>query len=228
MNALLVCNDSANASSIGSWLRREELRERVCAPDAVDQALVSDQYSLIVVDFAGQNASHRVSLLQHIRDGRTDAPVMILDQSVDLETKILAFEAGADEYLSRPLEPREFGARVRAMLRRRRLQEQHTLRYQDLELDRLARRATHEGRSVELTKSEYIVLYLLMSRLGQVITRTEFLEQVWGLERAPQSNAIEVHICELRRSLRRIGASGFVQTVYRKGYRLGVPGVSDN
>ena len=163
---------------------------------------------------------------------RRDSPVPILmltarGQELD---RVMGLELGADDYIVKPFSFRELVARVRAVLRRRRL-DSHAARPPDdrravgrLTLDRLARQAWLNDRPVELTQREFDLLRVLVEHAGQALRRQELLDQVWGVEWVGDTRTLDVHIRWLREKLEDDPSHPhLIQTVRGYGYRLADP-----
>ena len=145
-------------------------------------------------------------------------PVVMLtarDEEVD---RVTGLELGADDYVTKPFSPRELAARVRAVLRRVEPEEtDDRLRAGDVELDRKARTATVAGAEVELTGREFDLLWHLAARPGVVVTRSQLLDRVWGIEFPGGTRTVDVHVGQLRRKL---GRPKLIRTVRGTGYKV--------
>jgi len=145
-------------------------------------------------------------------------PVVMLtarDEEVD---RVTGLELGADDYVTKPFSPRELTARVRAVLRRVEPDEtDDRLRAGDVELDRKARTATVAGAEVELTGREFDLLWHLAARPGIVVTRSQLLDRVWGIEFPGGTRTVDVHVGQLRRKL---GRPKLIRTVRGTGYKV--------
>ncbi|HWE64961.1 MAG TPA: response regulator transcription factor [Chloroflexota bacterium] len=133
------------------------------------------------------------------RDIRT--PILMLTARDSVADTVAGLNAGADDYLTKPFAFDEFIARVNALVRRRALDCIPTIRVADLELDPLRHEVRRAGRRIELTNKEYALLAFLLQRPGQVFTRTQIAEGVWGLHYDNESNVIEVYMRALRRKI---------------------------
>ncbi len=145
-------------------------------------------------------------------------PVVMLtarDEEVD---RVTGLELGADDYVTKPFSPRELTARVRAVLRRVEPDEtDDRLRAGDVELDRKARTATVAGAEVELTGREFDLIWHLAARPGIVVTRSQLLDRVWGIEFPGGTRTVDVHVGQLRRKL---GRPKLIRTVRGTGYKV--------
>lgn len=153
-----------------------------------------------------------------------DNPIAILmltarDEDVD---KILGLELGADDYLTKPFNPREMVARVKAILRRGERAAQPSgssqVHFGDLVIDPASREVTLQGKQVQLRAQEFDLLLTLAEHKGLVLTREQLLEKAWGYEYYGQSRTVDVHIGHLRRKL--AGSQVRIETVTGVGYKL--------
>jgi two-component system, OmpR family, alkaline phosphatase synthesis response regulator PhoP len=144
-------------------------------------------------------------------------PVLVLTARSTEMDKLLGFERGADDYLTKPFSPRELVARMKAVLRRtdgRRAEDVLTL--EDVVLDRNAREVSVEGRAVELTTKEFDLLAMLIENPGVVVSRDQLLDRVWGMTYPGGTRTVDVHVAQLRRKL---GKPELIRTVRGAGYK---------
>jgi DNA-binding response OmpR family regulator len=136
--------------------------------------------------------------------------------------KLLGFEHGADDYLTKPFSPRELVARLRALLRRSQpARSGGIVEVGDLRVDTLAREATWKGRTLTLTPREFELLAFMASRPGRVSTRDELLRKVWGYDYMGETRTVDVHIRRLRAKLG--PHNDLIETVTGAGYKLARP-----
>lgn len=159
----------------------------------------------------------------HPRIGST--PIIMLTARVEDNDKIVGLEIGADDYITKPFNPREVVARVRALLRRSQMQQDQSaavrLQVGDLILDTGRRELTRDGVLINLTPSEFEILRELMGNPGFVITRDELVEKALGYRASSAGRTLDSHIKNLRRKLdREDDDSSYIQTVHGIGYRL--------
>jgi two-component system response regulator MprA len=153
------------------------------------------------------------------RDGdRT--PVLMLTARDAVADRVDGLDAGADDYLVKPFALAELMARVRALLRRTEPSGPESLEFADLVLDTGLREARRSERPIELTKTEYDLLELLMRHPRQVLTRDQIFEAVWDFDFGPTSNTLEVYVGYLRRKTEAGGEPRLIHTVRGVGYAL--------
>jgi len=147
-------------------------------------------------------------------------PVIMLTARSEEVDRVVGFEIGADDYLTKPFSPRELVLRVKAVLRRSERDEAPTQRYEHgpLMLDADRHRCPVDGELVELTAKEFGLLSTLMSRPGRVLSRDQLLEEVWGSDIAVTSRTVDTHLKRLREKLGQAG--GLIHTVRGVGYRF--------
>lgn len=165
-------------------------------------------------------------VLKRIRASSPVSVLLLTARGEDVD-RIVGLEIGADDYLSKPFNPRELLARVRAILRRSSgaqiKQEQNLLRVDGLELNRAARSVTQNGHKVELTDVEFSLLEALMRSPGQVVSREDISENVLGRKFHPFDRSLDMHVSRLRRKLSEKDASeDQVKTIRGVGYQLAV------
>ena len=149
-------------------------------------------------------------------------PVLVLTARDEVGDRVAGLDAGADDYLVKPFALEELRARLRALLRRTRIEpnEEQLLQYADLALDLAAHEARRGDRRIELTRTEYALLELLLRNAGTVLSRDVIMDRVWGYELEPASNSLEVFIGYLRRKTEADGDRRLIHTVRGVGYVL--------
>jgi two-component system, OmpR family, response regulator MprA len=148
-------------------------------------------------------------------------PVLMLTARDAFSDRVAGLDAGADDYLVKPFALEELLARLRALLRRSvNGGEDGVLRFADVELDPGTRDVRRDGRAIELTRTEFLLLELFLLNPRQVLTRPLIYERVWGYDFGPTSNALDVYIGYLRRKLEADGEPRLIQTVRGVGYAL--------
>lgn len=194
------------------------------AHDGIDglHLAVEGTYDLVMLDvmLPGKDGFEVLSSLRRVR--RT--PVLMLTARDSVEDRVKGLVDGADDYLVKPFSFSELLARVQALLRRggseRDMQPLSSLRLADLELDMARRKATREGKKLDLTPKEFNLLVLFLQRRGQVLSRTVLAEQVWDINFDSDLNVVEVAIRRLRAKVDEPFAKRLIHTVRGMGYVL--------
>ncbi|MCK6413736.1 MAG: winged helix-turn-helix domain-containing protein [Azonexus sp.] len=181
-------------------------------------ALAVEDFACAVLDL-GLPACDGMQVLRATRAAGRDLPVLVLTARDALGDKIAGLDAGADDYLVKPIALDELAARLRALARRRLGRATPLLIHGALTLDPAARRVTQAGRAVELSGREFSLLQLLLESAGRVLPRSQLEQALYGWNDEPDSNALEVHIHHLRKKL----GSELIRTLRGVGYTIPRP-----
>jgi DNA-binding response OmpR family regulator len=219
-NVLVVEDEASIASFVSLYLKNAGYTVRTAATgsEALAQATAQEP-ALIVLDLMLPDIDG-IEVCRRIRKA-SDVPILMLtarDEDVD---KIIGLEVGADDYLTKPFNPRELVARVKSILRRaapaREERESAQLRHGDLVID-AGRREVHVGdEEIQLAPKEFDLLWELLDHRGLVLTRDQLLERVWGYTFAGDTRTVDVHVRQLRRKL---GDASPIVTVWGVGYKV--------
>ncbi len=217
---LVVEDEPSIASFVSLYLKNAgyQVRTAGSGAEAIGQ-LTGGETSLIILDLMLPDVDG-VELCRRIRQ-RSDVPILMLtarDEDVD---KIIGLEVGADDYMTKPFNPRELVARVKSILRRsapeRKQAESERIRHGDLVID-AGRREVRVGETeVQLAPKEFDLLWELLDHRGLVLTRDQLLERVWGYTFAGDTRTVDVHVRQLRRKL---GDASPIVTVWGVGYKV--------
>lgn len=188
--------------------------------EALDYAPAVD-YDLMILDIRlpGRDG---YAVCRELRTRGFKTPVLMLTARDTVQDRVMGLDAGADDYLVKPFAFQELLARLRALARRPAEWQTPTLKIADLTLDTRTHEVRRAGKRIDLSVREYRLLEFLMRHPGQVLTRTQIAEQVWGLDFDAQSNVVDVYIRYLRRKVDEGFTPQVIQTVRGVGYRLEV------
>ena len=217
MNRILIAEDEERLSSfLEKGLRANGFATSVVGDGPGAVALARDEdFDLLLLDL-GLPGLDGLDVLRTLRSQGRRLPVLVLSARDDVTDKVAGLELGADDYLTKPFRFEELLARVRVRLRDEGTQEQTVLRHGGLALDLRTRRATADGRTVELSAREFTMLEVFLRHPGQVLAREQLLSHVWGYQHDPGSNVVDVYVGYLRRKIGR----DRIATVRGMGYIL--------
>jgi DNA-binding response OmpR family regulator len=220
MRILLIEDEPKVSSFIGRGLSAE----RYAVDTAVDGLSGMElgqtyHYDLIILDLMLPKISG-AEVLRLIRRKNTTVPVLVLTARDGLQDKVGIFEAGADDYLTKPFAFAELLARVKALLRRGPVNRASSIHVDDLELDRLSQQVKRAGKRVELTSKEYALLEYLMSNAGRVLSRTMIIEHVWDQSFDGITNIVDVYVRHLRSKIDSPHNRKLIRTIRGVGYAI--------
>lgn len=176
-------------------------------------ALDTTRYALVILDLGLPRVSGR-QLLKNLREAGNHVPVLVLTAKNTVVDRVDGLEAGADDYLSKPFDLIELIARCRALLRRAQGRSVELIRYQALTVDPAAQTVELGATRVPLTSREWAILLQLLTHQGIPQSRAQLEESLYGWQEEIESNAIEVHVSNLRKKL----GAGLIKTVRNIGY----------
>jgi two-component system OmpR family response regulator len=179
-----------------------------------------NEYDAIVLDLNLPDGNG-VPLIQALRRDGKDTPVIVLTGTSDSSVTVRALDAGADDYLTKPINFAEFKARIRALVRRGGAQRTEQLTVGNVVLNRLSREALVGGTPVHLTPKELSLLEHLMMHPDEVVTRTDLLEKVWDMNFDPGSNVVDVGVARLRKKLEAAGGTAAITAKRGLGFVMG-------
>ncbi|MES2056428.1 MAG: response regulator transcription factor [Pseudomonadota bacterium] len=225
MRILLAEDDAETAAFIQRGLA--ELSHVVTRVDNGEDALhlgATETFDMIILDRMLPGIEG-LDILRRLRAATVRVPVMVLTAKGGIVDRVDGLNAGADDYLVKPFAMAELVARLNALMRRPPISDVVTrLEVGDIVLDILRREVTRGDHPVLLQPREFALLQFLMRNAGRIVTRTMFLEEVWGFHFDPQTNIVESHLSRMRSKLREGFADDPIETIRGAGYRMRVDG----
>jgi two-component system copper resistance phosphate regulon response regulator CusR len=220
MRCLIVEDETKVADFVARGLRAERFAVDVAydGESGWDMASVCD-YDLIILDLMLPKVSG-TEVLRRLRRNKKQSPVLILTARDATAEKVEHFEAGADDYLTKPFAFAELLVRVKALLRRSTTTRGNSLQIADLEVDRLTQQVRRGGRKIDLTSKEYALLEYLASNTGRVLSRTMIIEHVWDQSFEGLTNIVDVYVRHLRTKVDDEFPQKLIRTVRGVGYCL--------
>ena len=220
MRLLIVEDDKKIAGFIARGLRAEGFAVDIAGDGTVSWEMASSvDYDLIVLDLM-LPGMHGTELLRRLRRKGGNAPVLVVTARDSTDDKVENFEAGADDYLTKPFAFAELLVRVKSLLRRPPGTRNQVLRVADLEVDRLTRRVTRAGKRIELTSKEYALLEYLAAHRGRTVSRTMIVEHVWDESFEGLTNIVDVYVRHLRAKVDDPFSLKLIRTMRGVGYSL--------
>jgi two-component system OmpR family response regulator/two-component system response regulator QseB len=220
MRVLVVEDDEAIAAALQAHLQAQGWAvDCVNGVSAAWDALAMGRFGLMLLDL-GLTDGDGSQLLQRLRQTpqgglpEADTPVLIMTARDEVSSRIAGLDLGADDYVTKPFDPDELTARMRALQRRAAGRAQATLSYRGLVVNPAGRTVTLDGRLVETSAREFAVLLALLECRPRVLSRAQIEERLYSFEQVLESNAIEVHVHHLRRKL----GETLIRTVRGVGY----------
>lgn len=183
--------------------------------DAAERELCAQPYAAAVLDL-GLPRKDGLEVLAAVRQAGVTVPVLVLTARDAVRDRVRGLDVGADDYVVKPVDLHELGARLRALVRRSHGQPRETLTAPDVVLDPAARTVLRAGETVSLSAREFDLLHTLMLNAGRVLSREQIEQHLYSWGQEVESNAIEVHVHHLRRKL----GSDLIQTIRGVGYVL--------
>ncbi|HZZ18017.1 MAG TPA: response regulator transcription factor [Opitutaceae bacterium] len=218
---ILIVEDGRKLAEMASrGLRAEHYAVDVAVSGESGWALASvNDYDLIVLDL-GLPGISGTELLRRIRGRNAKVPILVLTARDATSSKVECFEAGADDYVTKPFAFAEFIVRVKALLRRGASDQSNVVRVGDLVLDRLEKQVSRGGKRIELTPKEYALLDYLAAHPGRALSRTMIVEHVWDQSFEGLTNIVDVYVRHLRAKIDDPFPVKLIKTVRGAGYRL--------
>jgi len=216
MRILLAEDDPMLGDGLRAGLRQQGFQvDWVRDGQAAERELMGGDYQAAVLDL-GLPLKDGLDVLQTLRGKKNTTPVLVLTARDAIPDRIKGLDLGADDYVLKPVDLFELGARLRSLVRRAHGQTQDILTCGDLAVNLSARQVMLDGQAVPLSTREFDLLHVLMLNVGRVLSREQMEQQLYSWGQEVESNAVEVHIHHLRKKLR----ADLIQTIRGVGYTL--------
>lgn len=215
---LLVVEDDANVRNLIRTVMVKEGYECFLAENGLEALKILDnqQIDLAIVDIM-MPKMNGYEFTKTVREGRSSLPIIMLTAKIGREDKRLGFEAGTDDFLTKPFDEGELLWRVEALLRRSKIAAEKRIEIGQTVLDYNAFSATVNGREVPLTPKEFMLLFKLLSYPNQIFTKNQIMDEIWDFDTSSDEHTVEVHINRLREKFK--GNEDFyIKTIRGFGY----------
>lgn len=220
---LLIIEDQAElAANIHQYLKKEGFVSEMAANyrQAVSK-LSGYSYDLLLLDLMLPDGNG-LDILKYVRSHFPSTGVLIISAKNALEDKVKGLELGADDYLSKPFHLSELNARLKSIYRRRNLQGEQVIKFNEIVLNTDRMEVTINDEIVELTKKEYeLLLYMLLNR-NRILSKQSIAEHLWGdyMDAADSFDFVYQHIKNLRKKIIKAGGNDYIQNMYGSGYKF--------
>lgn len=216
MRILLVEDDELLGTGVRTMLMQEGYAvDWLKDGKAADQALKTEQFDLVILDIGLPKLSG-IRVLEKMRRRNQTEPVLILTAKDEPQDQVLGFNAGADDYLTKPFDLDVLCARLRALHRRMAERAEPTIVHGDIVVDPAAHQVTYKDERVNLTRREFALLQKMLENVGRALSREQLTQSLYGWDEDVDSNALEVHIHNLRKKF----GTEFIHTIRGVGYMI--------
>ena len=223
MRILLVEDDFRLAETLAEALSDQLYTVDIAANGLLAWDYVKNlDYDLVLLDVMLPGLDG-ITLCQQLRSQGYRMPILMITARDTVSDKITGLDAGADDYIVKPVDLGELLARIRALLRRGGTTSQPILEWGAIKLDPSTYEVSYANKNLSLTRKEYSILELLLRNGRRVLSRSVIIDHIWKLESPPEEDTVKVHVRSLRQKLRAVGApDDFIETLHGVGYRLAI------
>lgn len=221
MKVLLIEDEVTLADSIKQYLLAENIIcEWVNTADNAIEKINIYEYDCILLDLMLPDGNG-IEILQHIKKLNKLEGIIIISAKENLESKLEGLKLGADDYLTKPFHLSELMVRILALVRRKNFKGNNILRYNEIEINILAKSVTVNNQKIELTKKEFDLLFYLMGNSNRVLSKSAIAEHLSGdmADMLDNHDFVYAHIKNLKNKLKDAGCTNYIKTVYGLGYK---------
>lgn len=222
MKILLIEDEPTLSQNIRQALAAEQMLVDYVFDGALAERFFKNQYDCIIMDInlPGKNG---LELCQVFRTGNKHTPILLLTAFGELEDKIKGFEAGADDYLTKPFFMKELVLRIQSLNKRAQQSKisaanKHTLSFEDIRIDLHQKKVFRQDKEILLTPREYQILFRLMEQPGELVSKAALMKEIWGQSVGMNTNTIEVYINFLRNKIDKPFGKSSIKTKIGYGY----------
>src|SRR6056297_810143 len=220
MKILIIEDEKPLALALNEILTKNHyLADCVYDGEAGLEYALSGIYDAILLDIMLPKMNG-FQVLSQLREEKISTPVIMLTAKAEVDDKVKGLDYGADDYLTKPFETKELLARIRAVTRRKGSIVSEEQTFGNLTLDKMNLKITNEQKEIKVTLKEYLILELLIKNAGQVISKEQFIERIWGFDFDGEYNIVEVYISFVRKKLKSIRSNVKIAVIRGLGYTL--------
>jgi len=220
LKILIIEDEKALSESIAAYLKGEDYRCETVADfnTAMEKTELYD-YDCILLDISLPGGSGLEILKELKANNKTDG-VLIISAKNSLDDKVKGLKLGADDYLPKPFHLSELSARIAAIIRRKNFSGCNLVKFNEIEIDTIAKSVSIENKPFVLTRKEYELLLYFISNKGRVISKNAIAEHLWGDDMDGNNDFIYTHIKNLRKKMIELGGIDYIKSVYGMGYKF--------
>ena len=216
MRALLVEDDQLLGDGLKTGLEHKGYTvDWLQDGQEAEHALLNESFDVVVLDL-GLPRRSGLDIIKAVRTKGLSTPILVLTARDEIEQRVSALDSGADDYLTKPFNLEELAARLRALVRRTSGRAEPTISYGQLSLDPASHMVYRRGRQINVSPKEFALLHKLLENMGRVLSREQLAQTLYGWDNEIDSNAVEVHIHNLRKKL----GIKIIRTIRGVGYMI--------
>ena len=220
MKILIIEDEKALSESIATYLKSEDYLCETASDfkTAINKTEIFD-YDCILLDLTLPDGNG-LEILNNLKANNKMDGVLIISAKNALDDRVSGLKSGADDYLAKPFHLSELSARISAIIRRKNFSGSNLVKFNEIEIDTVAKTVTIEKKSFALTRKEYELLLYFISNKSRVISKNAIAEHLWGDDMEGNNDFIYTHIKNLRKKMIESGGVDYIKSVYGMGYKF--------